>query len=129
MAEAKNAGQVLIAEDDRNIASLVQTYLEQAGFKATVALDGHATLDFVQKNDPAFIILDWMLPGIDGAEVCREIRKTSDVPILMLTVCWPRLWPWRPREWLSNGRIMPSFWQGKSLPQRSRLRKTALMFM
>ncbi len=78
-------GPVLIAEDDRNIASLVRTYLEKAGFKVIIAGDGRTALDLARTRDPIFVILDWMLPVMDGSEVCRELRKTSDVPILMLT--------------------------------------------
>ncbi len=85
MTDTTRRGPVLIVEDDRDIASLVKTYLERAGFKAIVAHDGRAALDLARTRDPIFVILDWMLPEIDGAEVCRELMKTSDVPILMLT--------------------------------------------
>lgn len=85
MTEPRSAGPILIAEDDRNIASLVQTYLEQAGFSAIVAYDGPSALELARSRDPIFIVLDWMLPGMEGSEICRELRKTSDVPILMLT--------------------------------------------
>jgi len=85
MTEISTAGTVLIAEDDRNIASLVRTYLEQAGFATIVAHDGRKALEAARRDAPALIVLDWMLPLLDGPEFCREIRKTSDVPILMLT--------------------------------------------
>jgi DNA-binding response OmpR family regulator len=83
--DSSHAGPILIAEDDRNIASLVRTYLEQAGFSVLVAHDGRAALALARSRRPIFVILDWMLPGMDGTEICRERRKTSDVPILMLT--------------------------------------------
>jgi len=85
MTETPRGGTVLIAEDDENIAFLVQTYMEQAGFATIVAHDGRKALEAARACAPALIILDWMLPSLDGPEFCREIRKTSDVPILMLT--------------------------------------------
>lgn len=78
-------GPILICEDDRNIAALVETYLEREGFDTIIAHDGVTGLDCARTRAPALVILDWMLPGMDGAEICRQIRKTSDVPILMLT--------------------------------------------
>jgi DNA-binding response OmpR family regulator len=76
---------VLIVEDDRNTASLVATYLEREGFATVVAHDGEEALRMAARHPPLFIILDIMLPRLDGWEVCRRIRKNSDVPILMLT--------------------------------------------
>ncbi len=76
---------VLIIEDERNIASLVAKYLDKAGFDSIVAHDGEVGLEYVRTRKPGFVILDLMLPRMDGWDVCREIRKTSDVPILMLT--------------------------------------------
>ena len=76
---------ILIVEDDRNIAALVQTYLEAEGFATAVAHDGRDGLALARKQTPLLVVLDLMLPTIDGWEVCREIRKISDVPILMLT--------------------------------------------
>jgi len=78
-------GDILIAEDDRRIASLVAMYLEREGFATRIAPDGRAALDCAQDSLPQLVILDLMLPGIDGWEVCRELRRRSDVPILMLT--------------------------------------------
>ena len=76
---------ILIVEDDRNTASLVATYLEKEGFSTVTAYDGQQALDMERQYDPVFIILDVMLPKFDGWEICRRIRKHSDVPILMLT--------------------------------------------
>ncbi len=78
-------GPVLIVEDDRNIASLVATYLEREGFKTLVANDGEQGLLLARRHQPAFVILDLMLPKVDGWAVCRQLRSDSDVPILMLT--------------------------------------------
>jgi len=76
---------VLIVEDDQNTASLVATYLEREGFSTVIAYDGEQALQLERRHQPVFIILDVMLPKIDGWEVCRRLRKVSDVPILMLT--------------------------------------------
>lgn len=76
---------VLVVEDDPNTSSLVQTYLEREGFSTLAAYDGEEALRLARIHTPGFVILDIMLPGRDGWEVCRELRKTSDVPILMLT--------------------------------------------
>ena len=78
-------GPILIVEDDRNIASLVATYLEREGFKTLVANDGEQGLLLARRHQPAFVILDLMLPKVDGWDVCRQLRSDSDVPILMLT--------------------------------------------
>ena len=78
-------GPVLIIEDDKKTAALVSLYLEKEGFKCITAHDGYEGLKLVKTHHPIFIILDLMLPQLDGWEVCRELRKGSEVPILMLT--------------------------------------------
>ncbi len=77
--------QILVVEDERKIAAVVRDYLSQAGFSVTCIERGDLALPQVRKSPPALIILDIMLPGMDGTEVCREIRKFSRVPIIMLT--------------------------------------------
>ncbi len=76
---------ILIIEDDRNIAELVTKNLEAAGFACVQAFDGDIALREFERTDPALIVLDLMIPKIDGLEVTRRIRKQSNVPILMLT--------------------------------------------
>lgn len=76
---------VLIVDDDRKLVSLVQTYLEREGFEVIAAYDGEQALPLIEHHQPQFIILDLMLPTLDGLAVCQRIRKTSNVPILMLT--------------------------------------------
>jgi DNA-binding response OmpR family regulator len=78
-------GPVLIVEDDHNIATLVATYLDREGFKTVIAHDGERALESFRRHQPIFVILDLMLPKVDGWAVCREIRASSQVPILMLT--------------------------------------------
>jgi len=76
---------VLVVEDEASIASFVALYLKNAGYNVKTAGTGSEALSQVASGDVSLIILDLMLPDVDGIEVCRRIRKTSDVPILMLT--------------------------------------------
>ncbi len=85
MERATASAPILVIEDDRNIRALVVRYLENAGFSTITAADGPSGLEMARRDGPSFVILDLNLPGLDGIELCRELRKTSDVPILMLT--------------------------------------------
>lgn len=85
MAEQQNRHKILVVEDDRNIASLVEQYLTREGFTVLRAGDGPGGLTAARREKPALVILDVMLPGMDGWEVCRDLRRDSEVPILMLT--------------------------------------------
>lgn len=76
---------ILIIEDDARIANWVKVYFERAGFATAVAHDGQIGLDLARSTNPVLIVLDLMLPGLDGTEVCRILRGESDVPIIMLT--------------------------------------------
>ena len=76
---------ILIVEDDKNTSKLVATYLEKEGFSTIAAYDGERALTLARNKNPGFVILDVMLPKLDGWDICRELRKFSDVPILMLT--------------------------------------------
>jgi DNA-binding response OmpR family regulator len=78
-------GSVLIVEDDHNTAALVATYLEREGFSTVVIHDGAEAVKAANLFKFVFVILDVMLPNVDGWEICRELRKDSDVPIIMLT--------------------------------------------
>lgn len=77
--------KILIVDDDINICELLRLYLEKDGFATIVANDGEQALHLAQVNNPDLILLDIMMPVLDGWQVCREIRKTSNVPIIMLT--------------------------------------------
>ena len=77
--------RILIVEDEANIVNLVRAYLEREGFAVKTVADGRAALQQVHTARPDLIILDLMLPGIDGLEVCRRVRQESDVYIIMLT--------------------------------------------
>ena len=76
---------ILVVEDEVKIARIVKDYLENSGYEVVIISHGNDVLPQVQKSMPDLIILDIMLPGKDGMEICREIRKTSNVPIIMLT--------------------------------------------
>lgn len=76
---------VLLAEDDAKTAASLRLYLEHAGHRVVVAEDGEAALAAAERERPDVVLLDWMLPRRDGLEVCRALRATSPVPILMLT--------------------------------------------
>lgn len=78
-------GPILIVEDDHNTSTLVKTYLEREGFSTIAAYDGEQALQLARSHKLGFVILDVMLPKVDGWEICRQLRKVSDVPILMLT--------------------------------------------
>jgi DNA-binding response OmpR family regulator len=77
--------KILIVEDERNIASFVAMYLKNARYQVEIARDGSEALQKADSVKPDLIVLDLMLPDIDGLEVCRRVRSGSDVPILMLT--------------------------------------------
>ena len=78
-------GMVLIVEDDTRIANWVKVYFERAGFSAEVTHDGESGLELARTLLPDLIILDLMLPRLDGVELCRILRRESDVPLIMLT--------------------------------------------
>ena len=76
---------VLVVDDEPNLVDLVQGYLQHEGFEVAVAADGPTAVDSARTLQPDLIILDLMLPGFDGLEVCRRVRQFSDAYILMLT--------------------------------------------
>ena len=77
--------KILLVDDDPNIRQLVNLYLQKEGFEVSMAARGDEALEKFHAATPNLILLDVMLPGMDGWQVCREIRKTSNVPIIMLT--------------------------------------------
>ena len=76
---------ILVADDEANIRELVTLYLEKEGFSVITASDGRAAVNSAREFQPDLIVLDLMMPELSGYEVCRELRRDSDVPILMLT--------------------------------------------
>ena len=78
-------GKILVIDDDQKITTFLYRSLKYEGYDVTVANDGINGLNFTEECSPDLIILDVMMPGMDGIEVCRQLRKDSDVPVLMLT--------------------------------------------
>ncbi len=85
MNQREPSKRILVVDDEDWVVRLVRSYLEQAGFRVATAADGHEALAQFEAYRPALVILDLLMPGIDGLEVARRIRKKSDVPIIMLT--------------------------------------------
>ncbi|GIK28299.1 MAG: response regulator transcription factor [Phototrophicaceae bacterium] len=77
--------RILVIEDEARIAQFIERGLIYEGYRVNVARDGQTGLNIARDTPPDLVILDWMLPGLDGLEVCRRLRAASDVPILMLT--------------------------------------------
>jgi DNA-binding response OmpR family regulator len=77
--------RILVVDDDPNVAEVVERYLRREGFAVDVARDGHSALDQALQTPPDLVVLDLMLPGIDGLEVCRRLRALAPVPVVMLT--------------------------------------------
>ena len=80
-----SAGKILVVDDDQNICELLRLYIEKEGFEVRIANDGRKALEIFEEQNPDLIMLDIMLPELDGWQVCREIRKKSQCPIIMLT--------------------------------------------
>jgi two-component system, OmpR family, alkaline phosphatase synthesis response regulator PhoP len=77
--------KILVVDDEPQIVKVLKAYLEQSGFQVVVAADGTAAFAAFQREKPDFMILDLNLPGMDGLDVCRIVRRQSNIPILMLT--------------------------------------------
>ena len=77
--------KVLVIDDDINICELIRLYMEKEGYEVMTVYDGNKAMDLFSEFAPNIVILDIMLPGADGWQVCREIRKISNIPIIMLT--------------------------------------------
>lgn len=81
----ENVKKILVVDDEEKIVKVLKAYLEQSSFQVLTAYDGKTALERFQREKPDFIILDLNLPGMDGLDVCRAVRRQSNVPILMLT--------------------------------------------
>lgn len=77
--------KILIADDDRNIIELLRLYIEKEGYSTIIAYDGKQAVEAFKNENPDLVVLDVMMPEMDGWQVCKEIRKTSETPIIMLT--------------------------------------------
>jgi two-component system, OmpR family, response regulator len=79
------AKKILVVDDEKRIVEIVKAYLERDGYKVIAAYDGKEALELAQKEKPELVVLDLMLPEINGWDVCRKLRKESDIPVIMLT--------------------------------------------
>ena len=77
--------KILVVDDEKRIVEILQAYLERDGYRVIAAYDGRSALELARSNSPDLVILDLMLPEVSGWDVCRELRRESDVPIIMLT--------------------------------------------
>src|SRR5881392_4215431 len=77
--------RILVVDDDEALAEMIGIVLRNDGFEPVFCADGSKALDIFRSSKPDLVLLDLMLPGVDGIEVCRQIRSESDVPIVMLT--------------------------------------------
>ena len=77
--------KVLVVEDDNNIAELLRLYLQKDGFEVSHAADGGKAVEMAKEIQPDLVLLDIMMPGMDGLEMCRKIRETNNIPIIMLS--------------------------------------------
>ncbi len=76
---------IMVVDDEKNICELIRLYLEKEGFEVTIANNGSDAIAMIRQNRPDLVLLDIMMPVIDGWEVCRQVREFSQVPIIMLT--------------------------------------------
>ncbi len=77
--------KILVVDDEKKIVDILKAYLERDGYRVITSYDGRSALDLARSNSPDLIILDLMLPEVSGWDVCREVRKESNVPVIMLT--------------------------------------------
>ena len=78
-------GRILVVDDEPKVLTIVRSYLQNAGFQVTEARDGKQAIEFFRQDNPELVILDIMMPELDGIEVLREIRRTSSIPVILLT--------------------------------------------
>ena len=102
-------GKILVVDDDKNICELLRLYIEKDGFQVVIANDGKRALEMFRAEQPDLIMLDIMLPELDGWQVCREIRRISNIPIILAN----RLF----------------FIEKTSLPAYSKLAKTCYIYL
>ncbi|MBP0986223.1 MAG: response regulator, partial [Oscillospiraceae bacterium] len=76
---------IMVVDDEKNICELLRLYLEKEDFDVTICNNGSDAISLIRQNQPSLVLLDIMMPVIDGWEVCRQVREFSNVPIIMLT--------------------------------------------
>ena len=81
----KDGGKILVVDDEKKLVRLISAYLEKEGYEVLAAFDGEAALEMFRSESPDLVVLDIMLPGLDGLEFCRRVRTESSAPIIMLS--------------------------------------------
>src|SRR5450759_427042 len=134
--------RVLVVEDERSIREAVQAYLEREGYWVTAVADGAAALEAAARHAFDLVVLDLNLPKVSGEEVCRRLRDTSDVPIIMLTAKDAEeqrvrgfeigaddylVKPFSPRELIARVRALLRRAHAESDPQRDRIERGGLL--
>ncbi len=94
---------ILVVDDERNIVQLVKLYLRQEGYQVETAANGREAIEKAKQFRPNLIVLDLMMPEVDGWEVCKQLRRGGDVPIIMLTARASRAAPIRRRATAEQG--------------------------
>ena len=77
--------KIILVDDEPEILTLVRDYLSREGFTVLTALNGNEGMQLIEREKPDLVLLDWMLPGMSGLEMCKHLRETSTIPIIMLT--------------------------------------------
>jgi len=77
--------KLILVDDEPEILTLVRDYLTREGYTVVTAINGHEGMELIEREKPDLVLLDWMLPGISGLEMCKRLRETSTIPIIMLT--------------------------------------------
>ncbi|TGE31992.1 response regulator transcription factor [Desulfosporosinus sp. Sb-LF] len=77
--------KIILVDDESEILTLVRDYLSREGFTVLTAINGHEGMELIEREKPDLVLLDWMLPGMSGLEMCKHLRETSTIPIIMLT--------------------------------------------
>ena len=126
-------GDILVVDDEESVVEVVTLYLKRDGFEVRVARDGRSAIEAIRNELPALLVLDLMLPGLDGLEIMRRLRNdpTSDVPVIMLTarsqetdrICIEMF------QWFGRGRHNLLGQLGKPLPGRDPLEIAAGLYL
>ena len=110
--------KVLVVDDEKLIVKGLRFSLEQDGMEVDCAYDGEEALEKAKAGEYDIILLDLMLPKMDGLEVCQQIREFSNVPIIMLTAIWIRSWVWNTELMIMSPSLSTS-WKSKHASRRS----------
>ena len=94
-----DGGKILVVDDEKKLVRLVSAYLEKEGYQVVAAYDGETALELFHSESPDLVVLDIMLPGLDGLEFCRRVRRDSRAPIIMLSARAEEATGWWASKW------------------------------